>query len=277
MIYDVQSFNVPTNGTRYELMADISEGGGGDSGRSTLLLFVHTVRTAVNEAVISVGEGWAEIVTATATSMNRRYAAGVWAMPEPGVGRWPIHIETSRPVAGLVAFLCVTDEPVVRGLSVVGGQESAVGGQESAQLLKLAGPFAGTVLWAAQARRGPSQGITPPGAGVVLAHETTAESDPTTVVAAALMGAINVAGVAATSAARLPLLVAVELGAPDEPEPPPPPTRPVEVSVIVRDIPAGGSHEVRHVRPGEIVMGPGGIDWEQTPYTAYILFRGANA
>ncbi|CUS05394.2 protein of unknown function [Candidatus Promineifilum breve] len=268
MIYDVQSFNVPTNGTRYELMADISEG----SGR-TLLLFVHTVRTAVNEAAISVGEGWHEIATATATSANRRYTAGVWAMPEPGVGgqksAWPIFIETSRPVAGLVAFLCVTDEPVVRGLSVVGGQESA-------QLLKLAGPFAGTVLYAAQARRGPSQGITP-GVGVVLAHAATVEADSTTVVAAALMGAINVAGVVATSAARLPLMVAVELGAAEPEEPPPPPTRPVEVSVIVRDIPAGGSHEVRHVRPGEIVMGPGGIDWEQTPYTAYILFRGENA
>jgi len=270
MIYDVQSFNVPTNGTRYELMADISEGGG-----RTLLLFVHTVRTAVNEVAISVGEGWAEIATATATSANRRYTAGVWAMPEPGVGgqksAWPIFIETSRPVAGLVAFLCATDEPIARGLSVVG----------DAQSLELAGPFAGTVLYAAQARRGPSQGITP-GVGVVLAHETTAESDPTTAVAAALMGAVGgresaLAGVAAVSAARLPLMVAVELGAAEPEEPPPPATRPTEVSVIVRDIPPGGSHEVRHVRPGDIAMGPGGIDWEQTPYTAYILFRGEDA
>lgn len=59
----------------------------------------------------------------------------------------------------------------------------------------------------------------------------------------------------------------------DEPEPEPEPT-PVmarQISVIVRDIPPGGSHEVRHVRPGDIVMGSGGIDWSATPYTAYVL------
>lgn len=262
MIQDIQSFNFPHNGTRYELMADIADGAGAGAGPTTALLFVHVVRTAVNEVAIGAGAGWHEVVAATATSANRRYATAVFAMSEPGAGRWPIHIETSRPVAGLVAFLCVSDEPVRRGL--------AASGEETA--LEIAGPFAGMVLYAAQGRRGPSEAIGT-GMGVVLAHETTVESDATTAVAAALMGAANVAGVAASSAVRLPVLVAVELGAkdPEPPDEPEPPMRPVEVSVIVRDIPAGGSHEVRHVRPGDIVMGSGGIDWNETPYTAYIL------
>ena len=44
-----------------------------------------------------------------------------------------------------------------------------------------------------------------------------------------------------------------------------------EISVIVRDLEPGQAHEVRHVRPGKVVMGPAGIDWEATPYTAYVL------
>lgn len=67
----------------------------------------------------------------------------------------------------------------------------------------------------------------------------------------------------------LALETADEPGPGPDTEPPPPLTR--QISVIVRDIPPGGSHEVRHVRPGEIVLGPAGIDWSQTPYTAYVL------
>lgn len=61
----------------------------------------------------------------------------------------------------------------------------------------------------------------------------------------------------------------------DEPEPTPEP-EPLpdlsrQISVIVRDIPPGGSHEVRHVRPADLVVRDGDIVWSETPFTAYIL------
>ena len=49
------------------------------------------------------------------------------------------------------------------------------------------------------------------------------------------------------------------------------PAPPTEISVIVRDLAPGWAHEVRHVRPGDIVMGANGIDWDATPYVAYTL------
>ena len=50
MIHDIQSFNFSNNGTRYELMTDIADGAGAGAGLTTALLFVHVVRTAMNEA-----------------------------------------------------------------------------------------------------------------------------------------------------------------------------------------------------------------------------------
>lgn len=72
------------------------------------------------------------------------------------------------------------------------------------------------------------------------------------------------------TAGEEPLLV-LELDAATEPEPPTPIDLSRQMSVIVRDIPPGGSHEVRHVRPVDIVMTGRDIDWTQTPFTAYIL------
>lgn len=49
-----------------------------------------------------------------------------------------------------------------------------------------------------------------------------------------------------------------------------------ELSVVVRELAAGETHEVRYVRPGELVMkeggpdgSPVGIDWEKTPFVAH--------
>lgn len=66
---------------------------------------------------------------------------------------------------------------------------------------------------------------------------------------------------------------------PTEPEPEPEPEpSPVDLSrqlsVIVRDIPPGGWHEVRHVRPADLVVVDGNIDWTQTVYTSHILQGG---
>lgn len=41
------------------------------------------------------------------------------------------------------------------------------------------------------------------------------------------------------------------------------------LSVVVRELAAGETHEVRYVRPGELVMKEGGIDWERTRYMAH--------
>lgn len=56
-----------------------------------------------------------------------------------------------------------------------------------------------------------------------------------------------------------------------EPQPDPPGYLARQLSVIVRDIPPGGWHEVRHVRPSELVVVNGNIDWTQTPYSSFIL------
>lgn len=42
-----------------------------------------------------------------------------------------------------------------------------------------------------------------------------------------------------------------------------------ELSVVVRELAAGETHEVRYVRPGDLVMKDGGIDWEKTPFVAH--------
>jgi len=58
------------------------------------------------------------------------------------------------------------------------------------------------------------------------------------------------------------------VGLVDEPEPV---RERRELSVVVRELAAGETHEVRYVRPGELVMkeGGGGIDWEKTPFVAH--------
>lgn len=64
----------------------------------------------------------------------------------------------------------------------------------------------------------------------------------------------------------------VALVAADEPPDVPEPVEERrEVSVVVRELAAGETHEVRYVRPGELVMkdGGGGIDWEKTPFVAH--------
>ncbi len=65
----------------------------------------------------------------------------------------------------------------------------------------------------------------------------------------------------------------VELSeAAEEPQPEPSPVDlSRQISVIVRDIPPGGRHEVRHVRPDDLVIVDGDIDWASTRFTAYIL------
>lgn len=55
------------------------------------------------------------------------------------------------------------------------------------------------------------------------------------------------------------------------PEPEPEPPRPRrQVSVIVRDLEPGESHEIRLVRPRDIVLADGGIDWEATKFAAFM-------
>lgn len=259
-IYAIQIFEISTNGTSYELVADIPAGVG-----RTALLFVHGVRTAAVEYELSAGEGWQPVGAVSATTTNRRFVTAAFARAEPAAGLLRIAVSASRPLAGLVAFLCLVDlPPDVAAVAVAAGNDPE---------LAAAGPFAGPVVYAASARTG---GRIEAGTGVILARAETQETDTTTTVVAALGATEDVdAAVVTDERGRLVTLLAVPLVAvPDEPEPPPTPELPArEISVIVRDIPPGGSHEVRHVAPGNIVMGPGGIDWEQTPYTAYILAR----
>lgn len=46
-----------------------------------------------------------------------------------------------------------------------------------------------------------------------------------------------------------------------------------ELSVVVRELAAGETHEVRYVRPEELFMkaGGGGIDWERTVFRAHVF------
>lgn len=226
----------------------------------TALLFVHATLAAANVEPfdIAAGPGWRLLAPpATATTKNRRYTAAVFGMSEPAVGQMIVPIETGRPVNAVAAFVALVDRPVVRALTAAGEGTD----------LSVYGPFAGPVVYAAQAR--PATAGIGSVAGVLLEAIRTEGIEPTQGLSAALLevGPGDVAH-AHSENGKLALLLAVELG-PDEPPPPPAPPR--EISVIVRNIPAGGSHEVRHVRPGEIVMGPGGIDWDATPYMAYIL------
>lgn len=250
-IYGVQTFNVATNATRYELLTDIPDGQ-----NRAALLFVHGLRASTNvEPVALAVAGWQAVGEATTTTTNRRYTAAAFALVEPAAGPMRIVVEASKPLNGLVAFLYLAD-------NATPGQ--AIGAAGDAGTVVVSGPFRGLVVIGAMSRPGAR---IEPGEGEVLARGETEESDATTRVTAALIVAADVDAV--TLSGRAVLALAVPLVAPEPPPPPPPRLR--EISVIVRDIPEGGSHEVRHVRPGEIVMGPRGIDWEQTPYTAYIL------
>lgn len=258
MIDSIQSFASAVNGRRYEFPVDVPEGAG-----RTALLFVHTMVASnnVGEYAIATPEGWHELGLATGATTNRRYLAGAWSMPEPSSGRQLVVIETSRPVAGVVAFWCLSEVAPLR-VVVQGG---------NARAIEVYGPFVGPVVFAAQARQGVAQIATD--TGEVLNYLSAAPEDTSQEVAAALLLAGPGEVVRARSqGGRLALLLAVELAVEEEPPPPPPPlARNHEISVIVRELGPGQSHEVRHVQPGEIVMGSRGIDWEQTPYTAYIL------
>jgi hypothetical protein len=228
----------------------------------TALLFVHTMvaSTNVGEYAIATPQGWHELGVATGTTTNRRYVAGAWSMPEPSSGRQLVVIETSRPVVGVVAFWCVSEAAPLRAVALAG----------NAQALEAAGPFAGPVVFAAQARQGAAEIGTD--TGQVLSSLSAAPEDTSQEVSAALMLAGPGESVRARSqGGRLALLLAVELAVEEEPPPPPPPARNHEFSVIVRELRPGQSYEVRHVRPTEMVMGARGIDWEQTPYTSHIL------
>lgn len=252
----VQGFGSAANGRTFDFDLTIEPGE-----NRTALLFVATLLASTNTAEFAVGagEGWREIGRATTTSTNRRYTLTAWEMPEPAAGARRVRVETARAVSGAVGFLCLVERRPYRAVGAVG----------AAGALEAAGPFAGEVVYAAVGRGANAHVETD--TGQVLMATGTQEADPRQSMTAALMaGGPGTAVRADASGGRLPLLLAVELE-PEEPDEPEPPAPPREISVIVRDIPAGGSHEVRHVRPGEIVMGPAGIDWEETPYTAYIL------
>lgn len=259
VIDSIHSFASAVNGRRYEFAVDVPEGMG-----RTALLFVHTMvaSTNVGEYAIATPQGWHELGVATGTTTNRRYVAGAWSMPEPSSGRQLVVIETSRPVAGVVAFWCLSEAAPLRAVAQAG----------NAQALEAAGPFAAPVVFAAQARQGAAEIGTD--TGQVLSSLSAAPEDTSQEVAAALMlaGPSEVVR-AQAQGGRLALLLAVELAVEEEPPPPPPPppVRIHEFSVIVRELGPGQSYEVRHVRPTEMVMGAAGIDWGQTPYTSHIL------
>lgn len=261
-IYAVQTFEVATNGTRYELLADIPPGE-----NRTALLFAHTTRAATNTAEygLSAGDGWRPLGKATATTTNRRYVSAAFARAEPAAGPLRIQIDVEKPVTGLVAFLCLTDsEP---GEAAVLFDDNDAGDSEPLS------PDDRAIVAAVQARPGSRIEAAD---GMIVCRGQTQETDASTSVVAALVAAerADALSVWATTGQLLTALGVPLVVQPDEPPPPPvPELSSREISVIVRDIEPGGSHEVRHVRPGEIVMGPNGIDWEQTPYTAYILAR----
>lgn len=252
-VYAVQTFNVSANATRYELMADIPAGE-----NRTALLFVHAVRASVKvaEAValtLTAGNGWRPVgEPATTTTTNRRYVIAAFALAEPAAGPLRVVVEASKPVNGLVAFLYLAD-------NLLPGPAVAAVGETGSVVVP--GPFRGPVVVGALARPGAR---IEPAAGEVVARGETVESDATTRVNAALVAAADVDAVTLSGRALLALAVALE-------QPPLPPPKAHELSVIVRDLAQGATHEVRWVRPGEVVMGPRGIDWDQTPHQSHIF------
>ncbi|MBX7250685.1 MAG: hypothetical protein K1X50_01795 [Candidatus Promineofilum sp.] len=261
-IYAVQTFNVSKNARRYELSAEIPAGED-----RTALLFVHAIRAAANadEFELSAGEGWRSVGKGAATTTNRRYVSAAFAWPEPAEGTMRIVVEASKALAGIGAFLYLAER------ARPGEAVAAVG---AAAELVAVGPFVGPVVYGVQARAG---GRIEAGSGAIVARLETQEADATTRVVAALGEAGTGEMVTArATAGQLVVLLAVPLVEAGEPPPPAPPPRLHELSVVVRDIPVGGSYEVRHVRPGDIVVAAGGgIDWEATPYTSHLLVNGA--
>ena len=249
-IYAIQTFSVAINATRHELVANIPAG----DGSRTALLFVHGLRTAINVEEIALGvEGWQPVGAASAETTNRRYAIGAFALAEPAAGALRFVVTASKPLAGLVAFLYMAD-------NLLAG--AAVGAAGDAGTVVVPGPFRGPVVVGAMSRPGAR---IESDAGAVIARGETLESDATTRVTAALIAAADVDAIALSG--RAVVALAVSLVAP--PPPPPPPVH--ELSVIVRELADGATHEVRWVRPGEVVMGPGGIDWEATPHQAMVF------
>lgn len=61
------------------------------------------------------------------------------------------------------------------------------------------------------------------------------------------------------------------VGLVDEPEPV---RERRELSVVVRELAAGETHEVRYVRPAELVMTQTGIDWERTVFRGHVFTVG---
>jgi nitrate reductase NapE component len=248
-VYAVQTFNISQNARQYEFVVNIPPGE-----RRTALLFVHIVRASANEEAFGLQvAGWMPVgEPATTTTTNRRYLAGAFALAEPAAGPLRVVVEAGRPVNGLVAFLYLADNLLPVGSVAAVGEAGSV---------NVPGPFRGPVVIGAMARPGAR---IEPDAGEVVARGETKETDATTRVTAALVAAADVDAVVLSGRALLALAVALE-------QPPLPPPKAHELSVIVRDLAEGATHEVRWVRPGEVVMGSAGIDWEQTPHQAHIF------
>lgn len=221
----------------------------------TALLFAHGARAAAGEPEyeLSAGEGWRLLGSASARATNRRYVTGCWAMVEPAAGELVVVVEASRKLAGMVAFMVlVTATP---------GEAVAVAGP--AEELRVDVP--GGAIYAVTAR----PGSLVAGGGEWLFEAETEEGNASTAVMGALFAAWDGEVWVTAEKGGLLSLLAVPLVVVEEPEPPVGVVH--EVSVIVRDIPPGGAHEVRFVRPGGIVMGERGIDWERTRYSSFIL------
>lgn len=254
-VYGIQTFNISTNGTRYELSAEIPPGE-----NRTALLFVHVARASLNTEAFGVsvaGSGWSIVgEPATTTTTNRRYVVAAFAMAEPAAGPLRVVVEAGRPVNGLVAFLYLADNLLPAA--------SVAGSVSEAGVVNVPGPFQGPVVIGAMSRPGAR---VEPDVGEVVARGETKESDATTRVTAALIAAADVDGVTLSGRALLALGVALV-------EPPKPPPKAHEISVIVRDLEPGATHAVYWVRPGDVVMGAAGIDWERTPHLLHV-FGGA--
>ena len=252
-----------------------------------VVLSVHTLVASSNTADYGVtatvvdSETFLEAVSITRTTSNRRHRGHVFLLPSPPSGELTIEVKTGRAVSSFAAVygLLESVDPVAP-ISTSG----SASGNETELTTALNIPGAGAVIIAAQTRRGDA--VLLPGEGFMLLDRASANpTDADKEVAAAMAfrtteeaGSLPVSFSA--EGAAVMLLMAVALNPATEPEPEPEP-EPVgnsnELFIIVRDIPVGGSVEVRHVKTEDLTMADDGrIDWAKTPYTGFII-TGARA
>lgn len=282
LITAVQTMSNKTGGQEFSFFVNIPDYG--LSMDRVAVLSIHAMTTSTNTgdfeitAAIRSDLSFTEAVKGTHTTNNRRHRGGIFYLSMPPTGDQTITIKTTRPVNSIVAIFGLASgldvsHPFVAGASEVGN---------AAGLGLDFTPAGGPVFVAGQTRRG-DQLISPANESqLILAQVTTDLNDSGAEVSGALFAIPDPTPgesltVGMTAAGSTVLLVAEfsrsTIPDPDPDPDPEPAKRLYELFVIVRDIPPGGSVEVRHVKPGDMVnkVDGYGIDWEKTRFSGFIV------